>query len=69
VRDDVNGAVVPAGDSTALAVAIRRMAGDGTLRARLGRQAAQDVRTYNYDAWAQGFCEALASIGLARGRW
>jgi glycosyltransferase involved in cell wall biosynthesis len=69
VRDDVNGVVVAAGDSTALASAIRRLAGDVALRARLGRQAAQDVRAYNYDAWAQGFCEALASLGLARGRW
>jgi glycosyltransferase involved in cell wall biosynthesis len=69
VRDDVNGLVVPAGDSAALAAAIRRLAGDGALRARLGEQAARDVGAYSYDAWAQGFCEALASLGLARGRW
>lgn len=69
VRDGANGVIVPAGDSTALAVAIRRIAGDASLRARLGRQAAQDVRAYTFDAWAQGFCEALASLGLARGRW
>jgi glycosyltransferase involved in cell wall biosynthesis len=69
VRDDVNGIVVPAGDSAALAAAIRRLAGDDALRQRLGEQAARDVRAYSYDAWAQGFCEALASLGLARGRW
>ena len=46
-----------------------RLAGDGALRARLGERAATDVRAYSHDAWAQGFCEALASLGLARGRW
>jgi glycosyltransferase involved in cell wall biosynthesis len=69
VRDGVNGLVVPAGDSTALAVAMRRLAGDAALCARLGRQAAQDVRAYSHDAWAQGFSDALASLGLARERW
>ncbi len=69
VRNDLNGLVVPAGDSVALAAAMQRLAGDSALRARLGAQAAQDVRAYSHDAWAQGFCEALASLGLARGRW
>ena len=69
VRDGANGLVVPAGDSGALAVAIRRVADDARLRARLGRQAAQDVRAYSHEAWAQGFGEALASLGLARERW
>jgi glycosyltransferase involved in cell wall biosynthesis len=69
VRDGVNGVVVPAGDSAALAAAIRRIAADGALRARLGERAAHDVRAYSHDAWAQGFCDALATLGLARGRW
>lgn len=69
VRDGVNGAIVPAGDSSALASAIHRLAEDANLRARLGAQAAQDVRAYSYDAWARGFGEALASVGSARGRW
>ena len=69
VRDGANGLIVTAGDGGALAVAIRRLAGDAGLRARLGAQAAQDVRAYSHDAWAQGFGEALASLGLARGRW
>jgi glycosyltransferase involved in cell wall biosynthesis len=69
VRDDFNGIVVAAGDSVALAAAMQRLANDGALRRRLGEQAAQDVRAYSHDAWAQGFCEALASLGLARGRW
>ncbi len=69
VRDGANGLVVPAGDSGALAAAIRRLADDAELRARLGEQAAQDVRAYSHEAWARGFGEALASLGLARGRW
>jgi glycosyltransferase involved in cell wall biosynthesis len=69
VRDGVNGLVVGAGDSTTLARAIARLAGDPALRARLGEQAAKDVRAYSHDAWARGFGEALASLGLSRGRW
>ncbi len=69
VRDEVNGLVVPAGDSVALARALRRLAADRALRARLGAQGAQDVRAYSHDAWARGFSEALASVGLSRGRW
>jgi glycosyltransferase involved in cell wall biosynthesis len=69
VRDGANGLVVPAGDSGSLAGAIQRLAGDAGLRARLGAQAAQDVRAYSHEAWARGFGEALASLGLARGRW
>jgi glycosyltransferase involved in cell wall biosynthesis len=69
VRDGVNGLVVEAGDSAALAHAIVRLADDPQLRARLGAQGAQDVRDYSYDAWAEGFSAALASLNLARGRW
>lgn len=69
VRDEINGLVVEAGDSDALAHAIVRLAGDPQLRARLGAQGARDVRAYTYDAWAEGFSAALASLNLARGRW
>ena len=69
VRDGINGLVVEAGDSDALAHAIVRLADDPQLRARLGAQGAEDVRAYSYDAWAEGFSAALASLNLARGRW
>jgi glycosyltransferase involved in cell wall biosynthesis len=69
VRDGVNGLVVAAGDSDALAHALVRLAGDGGLRGRLGTQAAEDVRAYSYEAWAEGFSRALASVGVARGHW
>ena len=69
VRDGENGLVVRAGDSASLAGALQRLAGDPPLRGRLGRTAAADVLAFNHDAWAQGFSEALASLGLSRGRW
>lgn len=69
VRDGENGLVVPAGDPAALATAMRRLAGDPVLRARLGEAAGRDVQAYSYDAWAEGFARALHSVGAARGRW
>jgi glycosyltransferase involved in cell wall biosynthesis len=70
VRDGRNGLVVPAGDATALAGAIRRLAADAQLRARLGATGAADVQAYTHDAWAGGFASALGSLGLSgEGRW
>jgi glycosyltransferase involved in cell wall biosynthesis len=69
VRDGHNGLVVPAGDSNLLADAIRRLAAEPTLRTRLGEAGAEDVRAFTYDAWAEGFSQALATLGLARSRW
>jgi glycosyltransferase involved in cell wall biosynthesis len=69
VRDGVNGLVFEAGDSDALAHAIVRLAGDRVLRKRLGAQGARDVRVYTYEAWAEGFSAALASVGVSRERW
>jgi glycosyltransferase involved in cell wall biosynthesis len=67
VRDGYNGLVVPAGDSRALADALRRMAADAPLRARLGAAGASDVQAYTYQAWAEGFSRALSTLGLSRG--
>jgi glycosyltransferase involved in cell wall biosynthesis len=70
VRDGRNGLVVPAGDSHALAGAMRRLAAERPLRVRLGAAGAEDVRAYTHDAWAEGFSAALRSLGLSReGRW
>ena len=66
VRDEHNGLVVPAGDPDALARALRRLATDAPLRARLGTAGGHDVQAYTHDAWAQGFSGALASLGLSR---
>jgi glycosyltransferase involved in cell wall biosynthesis len=69
VRDGRNGLVVPAGDRSALAAAIGRLAADVSMRGSLGNAAAEDVRAFSYDAWADGFSAALATVGLARARW
>ncbi len=66
VRDGRNGLVVPAGDSDALAGAIRHLAADPALRKRLGEAGARDIRAYTYEAWAGGFSSALASLGRSR---
>jgi glycosyltransferase involved in cell wall biosynthesis len=69
VRDGRNGLVIPADDSDALAAAIRRLAAEPALRTSMGKVGAQDVRAFTYAAWAEGFSRALATLGLARGRW
>ena len=69
VRHEQTGLVVPAGDSAALASAMRRLAVDAELRARLGDAGRSEVDAYSHDAWAQGFSAALATVELSRGRW
>jgi glycosyltransferase involved in cell wall biosynthesis len=69
VRDGVSGIVVPAGDAGSLATAITRLAGDPGLRRRLGSAGRAAVAGYSHDAWAQGFSEALATVGLSRAHW
>jgi glycosyltransferase involved in cell wall biosynthesis len=63
VRHERNGLVVPAGDTAALAGALRTLRDDPTLRARLGAAAAQDAAAHTFAAWAAGFSEALVSVG------
>lgn len=65
VRDGRNGLVVPAGDAVALAVALRRLAFDRSLRERMGAAGKLDVATYDYAAWADGFSRALGSVGAS----
>lgn len=70
VRHGHNGLVVPADNAGALADAMRRLAADAQLRARLGAAGKRDVQAYTHDAWARGFVRALGSLGLSRGeRW
>jgi glycosyltransferase involved in cell wall biosynthesis len=68
VRHQRNGLVVPAGDTAALAGALRTLRDDPGLRERLGAAAAQDVASYTQDAWAAGVAEALVSVGAGQGR-
>ncbi|QEC46276.1 glycosyltransferase family 4 protein [Baekduia soli] len=66
VRHERNGLVVPAGDTAALAGALRTLRDDPALRARLGAAAAQDVAAYTQGAWAAGVAAALVSVGAGR---
>ncbi len=60
--------MVPAGEPVALAAALRELASDPALRARMGAAGRANVSTYTYDAWARGFSDALAELGLSGGR-
>jgi glycosyltransferase involved in cell wall biosynthesis len=68
VRDGESGLIVPAGDSDALARALRLLAADATLRERLGAAGATAVSAYTRNAWAAGFSQALSSLGLSASR-
>jgi glycosyltransferase involved in cell wall biosynthesis len=59
VRDARNGLVVPAADARALAAALGSLAADRERCAALGATGREDVGAYTFDAWAQGFGEAL----------
>jgi len=63
VRHERNGLVVPQRDPAALARALRRLAADPGLRARLGAAGARDVAAFTPDAWAAGMIAALAAAG------
>ncbi|MCX6387066.1 MAG: glycosyltransferase family 4 protein [Solirubrobacterales bacterium] len=66
VRDGVNGLIVPAGDSRALAAAINRLRDDRSLANKLGAQGRLDVASYTYGAWADGFTAALVAARTSR---
>jgi glycosyltransferase involved in cell wall biosynthesis len=59
VQHDRNGLVVPERNPPALAAAIRRLAGDPALAARLGDQARRDVERFNHSAMADAFAAAV----------
>ncbi|MBA3807982.1 MAG: glycosyltransferase family 4 protein [Solirubrobacterales bacterium] len=69
VHDGANGVIVPAAQPRALAQALQRLAAEEPLRTAMGAAGAHDVLGYDYEVWAQGFSRALATLGLARGRW
>lgn len=66
VRHERNGLVIPAGDTAALAGALRTLREDPALRARLGAAAAQDAAALTFDAWAAGVSSALVSVGAGQ---
>ena len=66
VDHDRTGLVVPAGDSRALAQAMKRLHDDPSLRARLGAAARVAVASYTQDAWAVGMARGLVAAGAGR---
>jgi glycosyltransferase involved in cell wall biosynthesis len=59
VRPGRNGMIVAAGDVDALAQAVRSLALDRARCAALGAAGREDVGRYSFDAWADGFLQAL----------
>ena len=66
VRDGRNGLVFPAGDATALATRLSVLAGDASLRERLGDRAREDALPLTPAAWADGAAAALSAAGAGR---
>jgi glycosyltransferase involved in cell wall biosynthesis len=62
VRDGENGYLVPAGDATALAGAMRRLGSDPALRNRMGARSAEIIAPYTPDRWAEQFEIAVDAI-------
>jgi glycosyltransferase involved in cell wall biosynthesis len=59
LRNGENGFLVPADDAEAAAAALRRLAGDPDLRARMGARSRELVRGWDYDASADAFVAAV----------
>ena len=69
VEDGVNGLLVPAGDTHALAAALTRLARDPAAREQLGREArAQAVARLGWDAVARRFEESYAQAAALDAR-
>ncbi len=61
VRHERNGLVVPAGNTDALAAALRRLHREPALRRRLGEHGRRDAAAFSFEAWADGMAAALGS--------
>jgi len=66
VRDGESGLVFSSGDAGGLAAAVRRLKDDVKLRERLAAEGHKSIGAYDYSAWANGACEALASVSAGR---
>ena len=62
VRHERNGLVVPAGDASALAQALRRLHDDPALAGTLGANASRDAGAFTPQAWAAGMATAIESV-------
>jgi glycosyltransferase involved in cell wall biosynthesis len=59
LRDGENGFLVPAGDAAAAAAALRRLADDAELRARMGARSRELVRGWGYEPSVESFVAAV----------
>jgi glycosyltransferase involved in cell wall biosynthesis len=71
LRDGENGFVYPCGDVEALALAIRRLADDSSLRRRMGARSKEIINDFGYEKCVEGILKALeCKIGKPRlGAW
>jgi glycosyltransferase involved in cell wall biosynthesis len=64
LRHEHNALLVPAGDASALAGALRRLRDDRALGERLARQAALDVQRFTWEVRAQRILEVIGRAAL-----
>ncbi len=62
VRDGQNGLLVPPGDASALAGALRRLRDDRALGSRLAEQAKRDVVSYSWQHRAKGILDWIGAV-------
>jgi glycosyltransferase involved in cell wall biosynthesis len=62
VQDGWNGYVVPPGDSSQLAAAMGRLAGDSGQRTEMSARSRERVTAYSPEAWAEGLLKAVESV-------
>jgi glycosyltransferase involved in cell wall biosynthesis len=66
LRDGENGILVPAGDVAAAAAALRRLADDPRLRARMGERSRELVRGWGYEPSVESFVAAVRDATTVR---
>jgi glycosyltransferase involved in cell wall biosynthesis len=62
VQDGWNGFVVPPGESSELAAAMLRLAGDSGGRVEMGFRSRERIEAYSPAAWAEGVVKAMESV-------
>jgi glycosyltransferase involved in cell wall biosynthesis len=62
VEDNWNGLVVSAGDSSQLAAAMARLAGDSAPRTEMGARSKERIEGYSPEVWADGLTKAVESV-------
>jgi glycosyltransferase involved in cell wall biosynthesis len=66
VENNWNGLVVPTGNSSQLAAATARLAGDSALRTEMGARSKERIEGYSPAVWADGLTKAVQSVCARR---